>query len=94
MKEGEQGPFSLKLRVRIKDNNSSLHGEFRRLLFPFSRKFPDLNFASYVLYIFPCGTHFEPGLPVLKCLDLAAYVLLHDYMFNEADHGISWFPRL
>ena len=66
MKEGERGPFSPKLRVRIKDNNSSPHGKFHRFLFPFSSKFPDLNFASYVLYIYQCGTHSEPGLPVIK----------------------------
>ena len=64
MKEGERGPFFPKLRVRIKDNNSSPHGKFHRFLFPFSCKFPDLNFASYVLYIYLCGTHSEPGLPV------------------------------
>ena len=51
MKEGERGPFSPKLRVRIKDNNSSPHGKFYRFLLPFSSKFSDLNFASYVLYI-------------------------------------------
>ena len=65
MKEGERGPFSPKLRVRIKDNNSSPHGKFHRFLFPFSSKFPDLNIASYVLYIYQCGTHSEPGLPVV-----------------------------
>ena len=52
MKEGERGPFSPKLRVRIKDNNSSPHGKFYRFLFPFSSKFSDLNFALYVLYIY------------------------------------------
>ena len=52
MKEGERGPFFSKLRVRIKDNNSSPHGKFYRFLFPFSSKFSDLNFASYVLYIY------------------------------------------
>ena len=51
MKEGERGPFSPKLRVLIKDNNSSPHGKFYRFLLPFSSKFSDLNFASYVLYI-------------------------------------------
>ena len=51
MKEGEQGPFSPKLRVRIKHNNSSPRGKFCRFLLPFSSKFSDLNFASYVLYI-------------------------------------------
>ena len=64
MKEGKRGPFFPKLRVRIKDNNSSPHGKFNRFLFPFSCKFPDLNFASCVLYIYLCGTHSEPGLPV------------------------------
>ena len=52
MKEGERGPFFPKLRVRIKDNNSSPHGKFYRFLFPFSSKFSDLNFALYVLYIY------------------------------------------
>ena len=51
MKEGERGPFFPKLRVRSKYNNSSPYGKFHRFLFPFSCKFPDLNFASYVLYI-------------------------------------------
>ena len=51
MKEGERGPFSPKLRVRIKDNNSSPHGKFYRFLLSFSSKFSDLNFASYVLDI-------------------------------------------
>ena len=50
MREGEWGPFSPKLHVRIKDNNSSPHGKFDRFLFPFSSKFADLNFASYVIY--------------------------------------------
>ena len=45
------------------DNNSSPHGQFRRFLFPFSGKFPDLKFTSYVLYIYLCGTHSEPALP-------------------------------
>jgi len=64
MREGERGPFFQKLRVRIKENNTALHGKFRRFLSPFSGKFPDQNFAPYVLYIFPCGTLSEPGLPV------------------------------
>ena len=51
MKEGERGPFSPKLCVRIKDNNSSPHDKFYRFLLPFSSKFSDLNFGSYVLYI-------------------------------------------
>ena len=44
--------FSPELRVRIEDNNDSPHGKFHRFLFPFSSKFSDLNFASYVLYIY------------------------------------------
>ena len=45
--------FFPKLRVHIKDNNISPRGKFHRFLFrdPFSNKFPDLNFAPYVLYI-------------------------------------------
>ena len=44
--------FPQKLRVRIEDNNNSPHGKFHRFLFPFSSKFSDLNFASYVFYIY------------------------------------------
>ena len=40
--------------LHIKDNNNSPHGKFHRFLFPFSSKFPDLNFAPYVLYIYSC----------------------------------------
>ena len=59
--------------MHIKDNNSP-HGKFHRFLFPFSSKFPDLNFAPYVLYIYLIFTHVmktvrdtnsEPGLPVV-----------------------------
>ena len=52
--EGEEDYFSPKLRVRINDNNSSPHAKFNRFLFPFSSKCLDLNFASYVSYIYPC----------------------------------------
>ena len=48
-----------------KDNNSSPHGKFYWFFFPFSSKFSDLNFASYVLSIYSCDTLSEPGLPVL-----------------------------
>ena len=60
------------LRVQIKDNNNSPHGKFHRLLIPFSSKFPDLNFATYVLYIYLCymkpvrDTNSDAGLPVAK----------------------------
>ena len=43
--------FFPKLRVHIKDSNNLPHDKFHRFLFPFSSKFPDLNFAPYVLYI-------------------------------------------
>ena len=44
--------FPQKLCTRIKDNNNSPHGKFHRFSFPFSSRFSDLNFASYVLYIY------------------------------------------
>ena len=50
---------------------NSRHGKSHRFLFPFSSKFPDLNFAPYVLYIYlnyikPVrNTNSEPGLPVI-----------------------------
>ena len=50
----------------MKDNNSSPRGKFYRFLFPFSNKFSDLNFASYVLFIYYCDTHSEPGFPVMR----------------------------
>ena len=37
--------------ISCKKNNSP-QGKFHRFLFPFSSKFPDLNFASYVFSIF------------------------------------------
>ena len=49
--------FSQKLRVRIKDNKNSPHGKFHQFFFPFSSKFSDLNFASYVLYNLPVLCH-------------------------------------
>ena len=42
------------LCVHSKDNNNSPHGKFHRFLFPFSSKFPDLNFTPYVLFIYSC----------------------------------------
>ena len=42
---------------------------FTDFLFPFSSKFSDLNFASYVLYNLPVlsrVTHSEPGLPTIN----------------------------
>ena len=56
-RKGDDDYFSKKLRVRIKDNKNSPHGKFHRFLFPFSSKFSDLNFASYVLYNLPALCH-------------------------------------
>ena len=45
-----------KVKKTIFPQNSpqnSPHGKFHPFLFPFSRKFLDLNFASYVLYNLP-----------------------------------------
>ena len=53
----EQSGSPFPARVRIKDNKNSPHGKFHRLLFPFSSKFSDLNFASYVLYNLPVLCH-------------------------------------
>ena len=53
------------------ENNNSRYGKFHRFLCPFFSKFPDLNFAPYVLYIYSCymkrvsDTNSEPGLPVV-----------------------------
>ena len=43
--------------LRDKDQKNSPHGKFHRFLFPFSSKFSDLNFASYVLYNLPVLCH-------------------------------------
>ena len=65
--------------MHIKDNNNSPHGKFHRFLFPFSSKFPDLNFAQQVLYIYSChmkpvrGTNTEPGLPVVRPIHLYVF---------------------
>ena len=71
MKEGERGPFFPKLRVRIKDNNSSPHGKFYRFLFPFSSKFRPKLRPICSLYL---PTHSEPGLPVV--LHVLAAILM------------------
>ena len=63
--------FFAKLRVHTEENNYSPDGEVHRFLFPFSSKFPDLNFAPYVLYTYSCymklvrDTNSEPTLPVV-----------------------------
>ena len=55
-RKGDEDYFSLKLCVRIKDNNNSPHGKFHRFLFSFSSKFSDLNFAK----MFSISTHVMP----------------------------------
>ena len=65
-RKDDEGSFSPKLRVRIKDNNSP-HGKFHRFLFPFSSKFSDLKFSIFT-YIMSRVTHSEPGLPMGKLL--------------------------
>ena len=55
--------------MHLKDNDNSPHGKFHRFLFPFSSKFPELNFAPYLLYVTHVlkpvrDTNSEPGLPV------------------------------
>jgi len=70
MKEGERVLFLPKLRVHNKYNNTSPHGKIHQFLFPFSSKFLDLTFVSYVLYIYLCGTHNESGQHVVKSLHL------------------------
>ena len=72
MKEGERGPFFPKLRVRIKDNNSSPHGKFYRFLFPFSSKFSNLKLRLICSLYLP--THSEPRLPVVKPRFSRAYL--------------------
>ena len=54
--KGDQDYVSPRLRVRIKDNNNSLHGKFHRFLFLFSSKLSDLNLLRliHVLCIYPC----------------------------------------
>ena len=53
-RKDDEDYFSPKLRIHMKDNNNLPHGKFHRFLFPFSSRFSDLNFASYVLYIYLC----------------------------------------
>ena len=55
---------------QIKDNSNLPHNNFHRFLFLFSNKFPDQNFAPYVLYITHAMKHVldtnsEPGLPLV-----------------------------
>ena len=53
--------------MHIKDNNKSPHGKCYSFLFPFSCKFPDLNFAPYVLmsHVLTRRVGLEPELPMV-----------------------------
>ena len=73
------------LRVHMKYNKNSPHGKFHRFLFPFSSKFPDLNFAPYVLFIYSCYETGEPGLPVVK---------IHSHCWWENRLKLVMLPRL
>ena len=59
------------LKLPIKGVALNRHGKSHRFLFPFSTKFPDLNFVPYVLYIYlnyikPVrNRNSETGLPVI-----------------------------
>ena len=80
------------LRVHINYNKNSPHGKFHRFLFPFSSKFPDLNFAPQIM--FSLFTHVmklvrdtksEPGLPVVK---------IHSHCWWENRLKLVMLPRL
>ena len=73
-----------KTSVRSKDNNNSPHGRFYRFLVPFSSKFSDPNFASYVsIFSHTCS---EPGLPVKRP---TANSLVNLNSVNNLDFGGS-----
>ena len=88
-RKDDEDSFSPKLRVRIKDNNNSPHGKFHRFLFPFSSKFSDLNFTSYVLYIY---------LYYVTCHTQWAWVtyghISKKYTVNQGCMSLSTYSRL
>ena len=51
---GKNSLYHLSFIAKWPLHNNSPHGKFHRFLFPFSSRFSDLNFASYVLYIYLC----------------------------------------
>jgi len=71
MKERWRVLFFPNIRVRIKDNNSSPGAHYCSsamaifIFQDFPSESPDLNFASYDLHVYLCGTHSEPRLPVV-----------------------------
>ena len=74
--------------MHIKDNNNSPHGKFHRFLFPFFSKFPDLNFAPYVLIFSHVmkpvrDTNSKPGLPVGSS-KMMSEQLLHKFHTDDA----------
>ena len=80
--------------MHIKDNNNSPHGKFHRFLFPFSSKFPDLNFAPHVLYIYSCymnpvrDTNSEPGLPVVLPVKVLVNTEIFDFVSVYGGKGV------
>ena len=76
--------------MHIEENNNSQHGKFYRFLLPFSSKFPNLNFAPFVLSIYSCymkavrDTNSEPGLPMVEP-PLTATSLQRPHFFVKAD---------
>ena len=84
MKERWWGLFFSKTSWRIKDNNTSPHGKFNRFLSPFSSKFSDLNFASYVLYIYLCyGTCHIKWAWVTDDIDMLIRFSCRSYINNS-----------
>ena len=71
------------------NNNNSPHGKFHQFLFPFSSKFSDLNFASYVLYnlLVLCHVSHTVSLGYL-CNNKPAEVL---HLKRESDENQSTF---
>ena len=48
--KGEADYFSRNFVYILRTTATPHNGKFHRFLFPFASKFPDLNFAPYVLY--------------------------------------------
>ena len=67
----------------IKDNKNSPHGKFHRFLFPFSSKFSDLNFASYLLHNLPVLCHMSHTVS-LRYLCLNGHVGRHISPYCQA----------
>ena len=99
-RKGEEDYFPQKLRVRIKDHKNSPHGKFHQFLFPFSSKFSDLNFASYVLYNLPVLCHVSHTVSVgylcsvqHSCHDIDAKLVFDKHFKTDFLRNMkSWSP--